>query len=347
VRINVLSEIPDEWTSAVFSFKEINKKHKKENEGKLYPSDNDEYFIYQALIGGLPMDGKPDEGFKDRFKEYLIKVVREAKVNTDWSEQNEAYEKSVIDFIENILDDQEFLNTLTPLFEMVKNYGIIYSLVQTLLKTTAPGIPDTYQGTELWDLSFVDPDNRRAVDFAQREQYLNEIGGNLNNDDYINQLISSKEDGRIKLYTLFNALKERRNHFNLFAKGEYLPLNVSGDRAENVIAFVRKWQNQWALVVVPKSIVALTDTEQFGTGMEVWGDTAISLPANAPGVWSNIFSKKSVELQQIERPIGVPEMVTSDAFMEPFVGENSVTENQLPVSEILQNFPVGLLIARQ
>lgn len=345
MRINALSEFPDEWTSSIYSWQEINKKYKKEISGKLMPDGNDEYFIYQALVGGFPMDGKIEEDFKERFKAYLIKVVREAKVNSDWSETNEAYETSVTDFIENILEDQEFLNDFVPLFEKVRDYGIIYSLGQTLLKITAPGIPDTYQGCELWDLSFVDPDNRRPVDFEARDNYLRQIEAMENEDPErgLKDLISTRADGRIKLYTLYTALTERKKQSEIFTKGEYIQLTVSGDLSDNLIAFARRLDDKWIITVVPLNLGEISSGEDFGLGEVVWRDTTISLPENAPRSWRNIITNKKMEVQQVERSIGVPEAISTDVFMEPFIANSTVTENQLSVAEILRDFPVALL----
>jgi len=342
MRINVLSEFPEEWTSAIYSWRDINKKYKKES----MPDDNDEYFIYQALVGGFPMDGKIDESFSQRLKDYLIKVVREAKVNTDWSKPNEDYENAITDFIEKILKDQEFMNAFLPLFEKVRDYGMVYSLGQTLLKTTAPGIPDTYQGCELWDLSFVDPDNRRFVDFELRQKYLEEIeekiGGDL--EVLLKDLVATKTDGRIKLFTLYQALNLRKRENELFKKGEYFQLTISGDHRDNVVAFARKLENKWALTIVPKTIGEISSEEEFGTGESVWGDTTLTLPEDAPQNWKNIFSNKKHQVQQIERAIGVQSVASSDAFMDPFVGNSSVIENQLLIAEVLSSLPVALLI---
>jgi (1->4)-alpha-D-glucan 1-alpha-D-glucosylmutase len=335
MRINMLSEIPDEWQEAVFAWKEINRKRKTEREGRGMPDENDEYFIYQALLGGYPMEGYADETFRQRLSDYLVKVVREAKTHSDWSKPDAAYEKAVTDFVSGILNNQEFMQSFLALFEKVRTYGILYSLAQTLLKVTAPGIPDVYQGCEWWDLSFVDPDNRRKVDFEARQLALSQIQDRLhqNKDAFIQELTQEPTDARIKLFTLYQALQARRSQADLFAMGEYVPLTLSGDRAAHVIAFARCWQEQWALVIVPKSIVQVSTEEAFGMGGEVWGNTALVLPEGAPQQWKNRLTDREYQLRGVET-----HAMASD---EAESGDDSFPH--LPLRELLETFPVALL----
>jgi (1->4)-alpha-D-glucan 1-alpha-D-glucosylmutase len=341
MRINVLSELPDEWQAAVMQWKEINAKHKLKEGDKATPDDNDEYFIYQALIGGFPMEGEADEAFTERLSAYLIKVVREAKANTDWSEPNEAYEKGVTHFIEAILGDPEFLQAFRPLFEKVRQYGMIYSLAQTLLKVTAPGIPDVYQGCEGWDLSFVDPDNRRAVDYDLRKQYLNEIDDRLHRerDPFMTELIKNRLDGKIKLLCLYQALNARKKEADLFTGGEYIPLTLSGDGMANAVAFARRSGERWALVVVPKSIVGISTETQFGIGEAVWSNTALNLPEGAPTQWKNSLTDRRYQARAAERPLA-----NSADSSGSGAATASIPGNQLPLREMLENFPVALLV---
>lgn len=342
LRINVLSECPDEWQAAVTQWKQINARHKQTEGEKASPDDNDEYFIYQALIGGFPMEGNADPDFVQRLSAYLIKVVREAKANTDWSAPNEAYETGVTRFIEAILRDENFLRAFRPLFEKVKQYGMVYSLAQTLLKVTAPGIPDTYQGCELWDLSFVDPDNRRAVDFSLRQQYLDEMDDRLHRerDPFMRELTEQRVDGRVKLLCLYQALNARKKEADLFTHGEYLPLALSGDFPSNAVAFARKRGEKWALVVVPKSIVAQSTQEQFGIGEPVWQNTALQLPEGAPNAWKNALTDRRYNARATERRVAT---TAGGATLEP--EGNLSSGHQLPLREILENFPVALLVS--
>jgi (1->4)-alpha-D-glucan 1-alpha-D-glucosylmutase len=345
MRINVLSELADEWSSAVFTFKDINIKHKKDVNNVASPDSNDEYFIYQALLGGFPVNAHPDQGFIQRLKEYMVKVVREAKVHTDWSQPNEEYENAVVAFIQNILNDNEFLDVFKSLFEKAKNYGIIYSLSQCLLKCTAPGIPDTYQGTELWDFSFVDPDNRRVVDYKLREDYLNQLSEP--EVELIHNLVSSKEDGKIKLYTLYQVLNTRRSLQQLFKYGEYKNLEARGSRAQHVIAFARKWHKQLAIVIVPKNIVSISTEEQFGRGTEVWQDTAVILPVHSPVSFKNVLTKKKLSAKKLREAVSHHEKEISIEIQESFNIEQSLEEAEIYMSEVLEDLPVALLVSEE
>jgi (1->4)-alpha-D-glucan 1-alpha-D-glucosylmutase len=341
LRINVLSELPEEWQAAVFEWKEINEKHKRREGEKVTPDENDEYFIYQTLIGGFPMEGTADDTFQTRLTEYMIKVVREAKAHTNWSEPNEAYEKGVMAFIESILQDEEFLQAFRPFFGKVRQYGMLYSLAQTVLKTTAPGIPDVYQGCELWDLSFVDPDNRREVDFGLRQRYLDEIDDRLHRerDPFMQELVRSGHDGRIKLLCLYQALNARKQMPDLFAQGDYLPLTLTGNYKDHAVAFARKIANQWALVVVPKNIASISTVEQMGMGESVWGNTAVLLPEDAPEAWKNQLTDRRYQARATE--------VSRYAATETYAGHAGNvggSNRQLPLREILEVFPVALLM---
>lgn len=344
MRINVLSELPEEWDAAVFTWKEINQKHKQQLADKVVPDDNDEYFIYQALIGGFPMEGHVDEEFSQRLKVYLIKVVREAKANSDWSEPNGEYEQGIVAFIDTILRDQAFLAAFMPFFEKVRQYGMIYSLAQILLKVTAPGIPDTYQGCELWDLSFVDPDNRRWVNFTLRQRYLAEIEERPGERvGFIRELVQHNLDGRIKMLVLSHALNGRKKEPELFTYGEYLPLAVSGDGKHHIIAFARRAQDKWALVVVPKSITAISSEDDFGIGSPVWGNMAITLPEGAPVQWKNRLTDRNYNARPVETVVSVLHDASEDAFFD-VCGESSGKVNQLFLREVLEDLPVAFLI---
>ncbi|NJW54439.1 hypothetical protein, partial [Salinimicrobium oceani] len=172
MRIDVLSEIGEEWFENIGQWKKTGENLRKE---KNIPDANEEYFIYQMLIGAWPFSGEPGEEFLERSTAYLQKVLREAKVNSSWAQPDENYEEQVYDFLKKLVKKDEFLDSFGKFHRKIAAYGAIKSLSQSLLKITAPGIPDVYQGTELWDLSYVDPDNRRPVDYQLRKQYLEEI----------------------------------------------------------------------------------------------------------------------------------------------------------------------------
>ncbi|WP_187264106.1 malto-oligosyltrehalose synthase [Pontibacter beigongshangensis] len=314
MRLNVLSELPDEWEGQVQVWLEMIQQHIK----KGYPKRNDIYFLLQTLLGVLPVDGAVDESTVERVQEYLIKAFREAKVNTNWSEPNEEYEEAVKELVEHLLlKDENFMQAFRPFFLKLAHYGWIYSLCQTLLKITCPGVPDIYQGCELWDFSLVDPDNRRPVDYEQRQQYLQEMKAQeqQNSDGLLADLLANPANARVKLYLLYKALNVRRDLHDLFSFGDYQPLNVTGKHKTHVLAFARRHEGQWCIVVVPRLLVPVITKEQLPLG-QVWEDTTLVLPPDAPLEWQQIFSQEHLTLQQ-----------------------------EIPVAVLLDKFPVALLTA--
>jgi (1->4)-alpha-D-glucan 1-alpha-D-glucosylmutase len=213
------------------------------------------------------------------------------------------------------------------------------------LKCTAPGIPDTYQGTELWDFSFVDPDNRRVVDYKLREDYLNQLSEP--EVELIHNLVSSKEDGKIKLYTLYQVLNTRRSLQQLFKYGEYKNLEARGSRAQHVIAFARKWHKQLAIVIVPKNIVSISTEEQFGRGTEVWQDTAVILPVHSPVSFKNVLTKKKLSAKKLREAVSHHEKEISIEIQESFNIEQSLEEAEIYMSEVLEDLPVALLVSEE
>jgi (1->4)-alpha-D-glucan 1-alpha-D-glucosylmutase len=315
LRLNILSEMPDVWISHVKQWLEHNRDlHEKVN-GTNAPSLNDEYFIYQTLVGGFPEDFEVTEEFVKRVQDYLIKAMREAKVNTNWSEPNEAYESACLKFIEQILKrENNFLPRFQPFVEMIYRYAHIYALAQALIKISAPGIPDIYQGCELWDLSFVDPDNRRPVDYEKRSAMLNEIQEKEKDgrDPFFRYLKAKRKEGYEKLFVTWKALNFRKLFPTVFTEGEYLPLQVTGDDTV-VIAYARVLNDQWVLVVVPLALARNRQSEQPYAD-ELNEKKYINLPENAPRRWKNVFSEEFIEADQ-----------------------------QLYLMEVFKDFPVALL----
>jgi (1->4)-alpha-D-glucan 1-alpha-D-glucosylmutase len=244
-RLNVLSEIPEEWQKQVSNWYEINRSRKKNiNKNFFMPDKNDEYLFYQTLVGVFPFLEHEYASCVERVKDYVLKAIREAKVHTAWLRENSTYENAFTDFVTAVLEPSEqnqFLKEFRPFQEKIAYYGIFNSLSQTLLKIASPGIPDIYQGTELWDFSLVDPDNRRPVDFETRQSYLKAIKEQVKTDIFklIDDLFATKENGRIKLFLIFQALKARNEHLKVFQEGSYLPLEVHGKFKEHIIGFAR------------------------------------------------------------------------------------------------------------
>lgn len=331
-RINVLSELPAAWAEKVRTWSRMNRKWKTLIEGSDAPDRNEEYLFYQTLIGAWP-EGTPEgEGtaygdFLRRIREYMLKASREAKVTTSWINQNKAYEDALLSFIDAVLRPSAanlFLNDFLPFQRMVSHFGMLNSLSQTLLKICSPGVPDFYQGTELWDYSLVDPDNRRTVDFRKRVRMLAELLRRESETTGVNlarELSQNKEDGRIKMYLIRKALAFRKVRRELFDQGEYLPLSADGSRAEHVCAFERRRNGDSAIVVVPRfptRLIAGDGVLPFGKG--VWEDSRLVLPGAAPGQrYRNIFTG---------------EIVAS-------AGENG--NGGIQLADVFASFPVALL----
>lgn len=323
-RINVLSELPDEWESQLRSWGRINRAKKTRVKGVETPDRNDEYFLYQTLIGAYPVDGQDDERFLARLKSYLVKAVREAKVHTEWLKPDLAYEEAFVNFAESILapsDDNRFRAEFLLFVNNIAVGGMVNSLAQTVLKMTAPGVPDIYQGSELWDLSFVDPDNRRPVNYAERAGWLEELKSaeSKNPLGLLQELLSHWQDGRIKLYLISKLLGFRRAHAELFNAGDYIPLNAVGAMGKQVCAFARRRGRLWTVAVVPRLIGRIAYRSGAPLGEELWGETALDLPVEAPRRWVDVISGEPVE------------------------GAPPAALNRLSLGSVFKHFPVALL----
>jgi (1->4)-alpha-D-glucan 1-alpha-D-glucosylmutase len=260
-RLMALAEIPGEWASSVARWKILNAPHLVVEGEMRAPSTAFEYMLYQALLGAWP-SGQRDDAFPARMQAYALKAAREGKQETSWLNPNQAYEAGVRTFLTRILDrsiSAEFLNSLETLGQRVALLGALNSLSQITLKATMPGVPDFYQGTEFWDLSLVDPDNRRPVDFAERAAVL----ASVDNPDWEN-LVPTWRNGHLKLAWTRRLLKLRTELAELFTHGEYQPLAVSGPHRDHVIAFARRRGRDAAIVAVAKSFAA------FSQGGRVW-----------------------------------------------------------------------------
>ena len=260
-RLIALAEIPGEWTSAVARWKILNAPHLVIEGNMRAPSATFEYMLYQALLGAWPADPR-DDTFAERMQAYALKAAREGKQETSWLNPNEAYEAGLKTFIARILDrtvSAEFLNSLQTLAQRIALLGALNSLSQITLKATMPGVPDFYQGTEFWDLSLVDPDNRRPVDFAERAAVLS----SLETPDW-ERLTQNWSDGHLKLAWTRHLLKMRTELADVFSHGDYEPLEVSGPHRDHVIAFARRRGRDAAIIAVAKSFAA------FSQGGRAW-----------------------------------------------------------------------------
>lgn len=284
-RIAALSEIPGEWTSAVARWKVLNAPHLAHQGSFRAPSATFEYMLYQTLLGAWPLEEPADAAFVGRIRAYALKAAREGKEETSWLNPHETYEDGIRDFVGKILDparSAEFLEALQTLARRVALLGTLNSLSQLTLKATLPGVPDFYQGTEFWDLSLVDPDNRRPVDFAARHAALS----SLEAPDW-GSLIKSWPDGRLKLAWTRHLLKLRNGLADVFAQGDYQPLEVRGAHADHVIAFARRHGRAAAIVVVGRHFAPFTQggrewpaPESLDATIDITGYTVPGLAGN-------------------------------------------------------------------
>ncbi len=269
-RLMALTEIPGEWTSTVARWKILNAPHLVTEGAMRAPSATFEYMLYQALLGAWPL-GPGDDALSERVRAYAIKAAREGKQETSWLNPDEAYEAGVNTFITRILDrsmSADFINSLDNLARRVALLGALNSLSQITLKATMPGVPDFYQGTEFWDLSLVDPDNRRPVDFAKRATVL----GSIEKPDW-QELSRHWPDGHVKLAWTRHLLKLRTELADVFARGDYEPLEVSGPHRDHIIAFARRRGRDAAITVVAKSFAPMTQSGRNWPGAEAFDAT--------------------------------------------------------------------------
>ncbi len=324
-RINVLTELAEEWRTRVLHWGSLNRRWKSRVDGRQAPARNDEYMLYQNLVGAWPLK-PPGEGeftiFGERMAAYFEKAIRESKGRTSWLNPNEEYERAAARFLEKIMDPvsgHDFLDNFLPFQERIAYFGLFNSLSQVVLKLTSPGVPDIYQGNELWNFSLVDPDNRRPLDFTRRSRILadfeREFSGEAGLAAKTDQLLENPYDGRIKLYVTWQCLQFRQRFGDLFRNGAYLPLAFGGIFNEHLCGFARVLDDSLVLVVVPRFCALLTGGGKRPPVAEVWEDTLLDL-ASLPR----------------ERP-----------FTNVFTGESLKPERLLPVRDILSRFPVALL----
>jgi (1->4)-alpha-D-glucan 1-alpha-D-glucosylmutase len=288
-RLNVLSEIPDEWSREASRWMRLNRGHRTIVDAEPAPDRNDEYRFYQALVGVWPADADavpPD--LVERLQGYMIKAVKEAKLHTSWITPNQHYENAVLQFVERTLTGPgagRFLAAFLPFWRRIAELGMLNSLAQVTLKLGSPGVPDFYQGTELWDTNLVDPDNRRPVDYARRAAALDEIERRLGDcvehrTRFAASLIERWQDGRIKLLLTTAGLRLRRDWPDLFHAGEYVPLETQVTVPAGVVAFARVLADRAALFVAPYLCASLVGASRsLPLGGETWKTSRVMLPA--------------------------------------------------------------------
>ena len=283
------------------------------------------------------MSGKLGDDILPRLKAYFQKAMREAKRHSKWTLPNEMYETAVLNFVDNILNENSpFLESFTAFHRTVVDHGVINSLSQLALKFTSPGTPDIYQGTELWNLSFVDPDNRRPVDFGKRGSILKGLP-----EATFAELWSNRHSGQIKLWLTNFLAMERKVHPHLFSHGRYLPLGVKGKYKENVLAFARLYDGQWLIVAIPLHTAALCKNQACAFFDVNWKNTRLILPDHAPSQWQHPFAS---EPDQYEKEIVVSELFKNSTIILLKSANKNAERNAgilLPISSLPSPFGVG------
>ena len=272
-RLAVLSECADEWANLVTRWIVQCRPLRQERDGALIPRASDIAMLLQMVVGAWPpaLDVHDENGrrdFAERLAQWQEKALREAKLATDWAVPNEAYEAAARPLVTSLVAEDTIPELLTEIFAFIERIaaaGAVNALAQTLLKLTAPGVPDIYQGTEFWDFSLVDPDNRRPVDFVLRT-----AGFDASSTE---DLVKTWRSGRIKQALIFQTLALRRNKPKLFADGSYEPLEVRGKFADHVIAFARRLGPDVAITVVPRIASTLLVRREIGFKPDAWEDT--------------------------------------------------------------------------
>jgi (1->4)-alpha-D-glucan 1-alpha-D-glucosylmutase len=362
-RLNVLSEIPGDWRRMIFQWARLNAGHRTDVHGEKAPDRNVEYLFYQALLGCWPAEPAgtihrfASAELVQRMHDYMLKAVKEAKVHSSWINPNEAYDRAVAEFVNKTLAGPRaarFLDSFLPFQQRVAKLGMINSLSQVLLKLVSPGVPDIYQGTELWDFSLVDPDNRRPVDFAHRLLLLNELepllpqgikdgGSRIEDRQLVNgesqpqgrpslgltpqispsqdstrlhrvtEMLEDWEDGRIKLMLVSSGLRLRRRFPQLFQEGEYSALSATGEKADHVVAIVRRHEDRMILAVAPRLVASFSSASppssskrvsggevRLPIGVDFWGDTCLDFHSS---IWTdslqNVLTGERVPLHQV------------------------------------------------
>jgi (1->4)-alpha-D-glucan 1-alpha-D-glucosylmutase len=325
-RISVLSEIPGEWERALAEWSRINERFMTRIDDATVPDRNEEYLFYQTLVGAWPLDENGWSSFVPRMQEYFVKATREAMLRTRWTRPNERHEGALHAFIANVLDraaNPEFFAGFENFHERIAIFGMLNGLSQALLKVACPGVPDVYQGSELWDLRLVDPDNRGPVDFSARAAFLAGLDdAQCQCSRQANDLLHNWRDGRVKLHVIKRAMAARNADLDLFLKGSYRPLAVSGSRGGRCVAFAREYDGRWAVVAVPRCI-ASEQGPVLGSGQDggrggFWNGCQILLPAATPRLWKNALA---------------------GADSNPIDGTDV-----LPLKEVFAGFPVALLL---
>jgi (1->4)-alpha-D-glucan 1-alpha-D-glucosylmutase len=304
-RIAVLSEIPRQYASALSRWRSINSTHLASGKAEVAPSPREESIIYQSLIGAWPLQPTASnlKNLAERMRDFVIKAARESKESSSWLNPNQTHESRLQQFVSDILNPRKSRRFLSDFSRFHVRHiaipGAINSLSQSLLKITAPGAPDIYQGNDLWDFSLTDPDNRRSVDFHSRARLLRALHRELepalpaSRLTLCAALTQNWPDSRIKLFLTLLALQFRNAHSELFAHGDYTPLRATGPHADNILAFTRSYRGHTILVALPRLVSRFADAHSAALVSRAFNSTRLLLPRRAPSRWLNIFTLES------------------------------------------------------
>ena len=324
-RVNVLSEMPEAWQNHLGLWAKLNERHKVEVDGRAAPDRNEEYFLYQTLLGAWPLERGSCDTLVERLQAYLVKATREAMVHTRWTRPNQRHEEALRQFVARILSPaaEDFLRDFRPFQREIAYYGMVNSLAQMLLKIVSPGVADFYQGSELWDLRLVDPDNRGPVDFERRiamlEQLVHDEGADA--AGLMRNMVEHWHDGRVNLFLVWKAIRFRRENAALFQEGEFLPLEARGECRQNVVCFMRRKNGNQILVVVPRWLSQVAPSVR-GHGQWDWHNTEVVLPPNSAGRWRSVVSGHEVTAEHAK-------------------DGHSSTGPALRVEDLFEHFPVA------
>jgi len=320
-RLNSLSEVAVEWRQAASRWARSNRRGRAVIDGQSYPSRNEEYLLYQTLLGTWPLAPFDEEGearYRERIVEYMRKSMREAKVYTSWLNPSEPHEDAMKRFVEAVLspDNTAFRDDFLQFHRRVSRWGLYNSLAQLAIKIAAPGIPDFYQGTELWDFSLVDPDNRRPVDYERRRKLIAElhqrIAGGDGRTPLAAELMADPADDRLKLYTTTMMLRFRRERAALFQHADYVPLACDGERRDHAFAFARTYDKSVVLLVVPRLVATLVpDAEVPPIGERVWTDTRLAVPETDARCYRQVLTDECVKVSWQD---GITSVRLADVF---------------------------------
>jgi (1->4)-alpha-D-glucan 1-alpha-D-glucosylmutase len=271
-------------------------------DGRPAPDPNEEYFLYQTLLGVWPLERGSCETLVERLQAYLVKATREAMVHTRWTRPNQRHEEALQQFVARILSPaaEDFLRDFRPFQSEIAYYGMVNSLAQMLLKIVSPGVADFYQGSELWDLRLVDPDNRGPVDFGRRIAMLEQLAHDETADaaNLIRNMVEHWHDGRIKMFLVRKVTRFRRENSALFQEGEFLPLETQGECQQNVVCFMRRRNGNKVVVAVPRWLSQGAGSSARGHNQWDWRNTEVVLPPNSSARWRSVVSGNEVMAHQ-------------------------------------------------